>query len=254
MRSPAWAGSDEIARLGDDVNRLSSALSEHESVRRRWMSDIAHELRTPLAIIAGELEAMVDGVRPMDTEQLGSLQEEVKHLATIIDDLHSLALTDSGALAYKMQKLDLNELVPLVIDSFRGVTAQKDLDLEFSNNGNKVGLHGDENRLRQLLDNLLDNAVRYTDAGGRISINLEARDQQAILTVSDTAPGASEEDCERLFERLYRLEASRNRNSGGSGLGLAICRNIVEAHGGQIQAEPGPLGGLLVTVALPLEP
>ena len=246
-------GNDEIARLGDDVNRLSTTLSEHETVRKRWMSDIAHELRTPLAIISGELEAMSDGVRPLNKEQLGSVREEVKHLSALVDDLHKLALTDSGALAYKMQTVDLDELVQLVSDSFKGRLADKDLELTYESPGQRINMQGDEQRLRQLLTNLLDNAVRYTNAGGKISIALNAEQRQAQLTISDTAPGASAEECERLFDRLYRLEASRNRNSGGSGLGLAISRNIVKAHGGQITAEPGPDGGLLITTTLPLD-
>ncbi len=245
-------GSDEIAKLGDDVNRLSTTLSEHESARKRWMSDMAHELRTPLAIISGELEAMSDGVRPLNKEQLASVREEVKHMASLVDDLHSLTMTDSGALAYKMQKVDLNELVQLTVDSFEGRAAKKDLKLNYTNPEHAIGLLGDEQRLGQLLRNLLDNAVRYTDAGGRISIDLNKDRQQATLTISDTAPGASLEECERMFERLYRLESSRNRNSGGSGLGLAICRNIVEAHGGQINAKPGLDGGLMITTILPL--
>ncbi|MCP4046857.1 MAG: HAMP domain-containing protein [Gammaproteobacteria bacterium] len=246
-------GSDEIAKLGDDVNRLSITLSEHETARKRWMSDMAHELRTPLAIISGELEAMSDGVRPLNKEQLASVQEEVKHMASLVDDLHSLTMTDSGALAYKMRKVDLNELIQFSVDSFEGRAAKKDLKLSYANPQHTIGLLGDEQRLGQLLRNLLDNAVRYTDAGGGISIDLKKDGQQAKLTISDTTPGASVEECERMFERLYRLESSRNRNSGGSGLGLAICRNIVEAHGGQITAEPGPDGGLMFTTILPLE-
>jgi two-component system sensor histidine kinase BaeS len=251
-------GSDEIARLGDDVNRLATALGEHESARKRWMSDMAHELRTPLAIISGELEAMSDGVRPLGKEQLDSVRDEVRQLSVLVNDLHSLALTDSGALAYKMQRIDFDELVQMTVDSFRGQAAAKDLSLEYTGPQQVVRLQGDEQRLRQLLRNLLDNAVRYTDSGGKISIMLKQdilkKDrQQAQLTISDSAPGASLEECGHLFERLYRLEGSRNRNSGGSGLGLAICRNIVEAHGGQISAQPGPDGGLLVTATLPLE-
>ena len=243
-------GSDEIAKLGGDVNRLSAALGEHETVRKRWMSDMAHELRTPLAIISGELEAMSDGVRPLDKEQLGSVREEVKHLSALIDDLHSLTLTDSGALAYKMQTVDLGGLVQLAADSFQGRAKKKDIKLSYTIPQQTVNLQGDEQRLRQLLRNLLDNAVRYTDANGRIHIELTRDRQQVQLTVSDTAPGASADECERLFERLYRMEGSRNRNSGGSGLGLAICRNIVEAHGGQIVAKPGPDGGLMITTLL----
>ncbi len=245
-------GSDEIAKLADDVNRLSSALSEHESSRKRAMSDIAHELRTPLAIISGELEAMSDGIRPLNNEQLGSVRDEVKHLSVLVDDLHSLTLTDSGALAYKMKTVNFNELVQLAADSFTGQASKKDLKLSCTSPDQPVRLQGDEQRLRQLLHNLLDNAVRYTDAGGRIVVALSKDKHQARLTISDTAPGASEGECDRMFERLYRMEASRNRNSGGSGLGLAICRNIVEAHGGKITAKPGPDDGLTITTTLPL--
>lgn len=245
-------GSDEIAKLGEDVNRLSSALSEHESTRKRWVSDIAHELRTPLSIITGELEAMIDGVRPLNLEHLGSVRDEVAHLSGLIEDLHSLALTDSGALAYKMQELDFNELVQMTTDSFQGRAGSKNLNLSYASPDEAVILQGDEQRLGQLLRNLLDNAVRYTDTGGHISVKLGKEKQLAVLTISDTAPGASTEECERLFERLYRMDGSRNRNSGGSGLGLAICRNIVEAHGGHIVAAPGPDGGLLITTSLPL--
>jgi two-component system sensor histidine kinase BaeS len=246
-------GGDEIARLGDDVNRLASKLAEHESARKRLMSDMAHELRTPLAIIRGELEAMSDGVRPMDKEQLDSVQDEVKHLSSLIDDLHSLALTDSGALAYKMHKVDLDELVQLAVDSFKGRAAQKNLTIAYPDVGKRIHINADDQRIRQLLRNLLDNSLRYTDPGGTIGIRLGVSGKQAVLTISDTAPGASREECERLFERLYRVEGSRNRNSGGSGLGLAICLNIVEAHGGHITAVPGPDGGLLITTTLPLD-
>jgi len=246
-------GSDEIAKLGDDVNRLSSALSEHETARKRWMSDMAHELRTPLAIISGELEAMSDGVRPMNREQLDSVRDEVSHLSALIDDLRNLTLTDSGALAYKMQRVDLNEMVQLTADAFQGQAVGKALDLSYSGPEQAINLQGDERRLRQLLRNLLDNAVRYTDSGGKISVMLKKHKQQAQLIISDSAPGASQDECEHLFDRLYRLEGSRNRNSGGSGLGLSICRNIVEAHGGQITAQPGPDGGLLITTTLPLD-
>jgi len=246
-------GNDEIARLGDDVDRLSTVLSEHETARKRWMSDMAHELRTPLAIISGELEAMSDGVRPLNREQLDSVRDEVTHLSALVDDLHSLTLTDSGALAYKMQWVDLDELVQLTVESFKGQANSKGLRLSYSNPDQAINLLGDEQRLRQLLRNLLDNAVRYTDSGGKISVTLKKDRQQVQLNISDSTPGASKDECDHLFERLYRLEGSRNRNSGGSGLGLAICRNIVEAHGGKITAKPGPDGGLLITATWPLD-
>jgi two-component system sensor histidine kinase BaeS len=245
-------GEDEIARLGDDVNRLASALSEHESARKRWVADMAHELRTPLAIIRGELEAMYDGVRPMGKQQLASVQEEVKHLASLVDDLHSLNMTDSGALAYKMQNVNLTDLIELSVDAFQGRVLEKNLKVSWIKPPQQVGINGDEQRLRQLMHNLMDNAVRYTDADGSISMSLSRERQSVKFSISDSTPGASLEECERLFERLYRLEGSRNRNYGGSGLGLAICRNIVEAHGGQIVAKPSLAGGLEITVTLPL--
>jgi two-component system sensor histidine kinase BaeS len=245
-------GSDEIARLGDDVNRLSSSLREHETARKRWMSDIAHELRTPLAIIHGELEAMSDGIRPLNKEQLASVREEVNHLTSLVDDLHSLTLTDSGALAYKMQSVEFNELVQQSVDSFKGQMGDKGLQLGWTPPTGKMIIQGDVQRLGQLLRNLLDNAVRYTDSGGKILIVLTRDKRQVKLVVSDSAPGVGVEECNRLFDRLYRVESSRNRNSGGSGLGLSICRNIVEAHGGHIVANPGPHGGLEITTTLPL--
>lgn len=245
-------GGDEISRLGDDVNRLSSALSEHETARKRWMSDMAHELRTPLSIISGELEAMSDGIRPLDKEQLASVQEEVKHLASLVDDLHSLTLTDSGALAYKMQSLDLNDVIQMSIDAFQRPAEDKNLEFRWNGPEQPVTIQGDEQRLRQLLHNLLDNAVRYTDAGGFISVALLKDTHEVRLVISDSAPGASEQECEQLFERLYRQEGSRNRHSGGSGLGLAICRNIVEAHGGTITASPSQDGGLEIITTIPL--
>lgn len=246
-------GSDEIALLGRDVNRLSAALKDHETIRKQWMSDIAHELRTPLAIISGELEAMNDGIRPLDKEQLGSVRDEVSQLTRLVNDLHSLALTDSGALVYKFEVVDFGELVQLVVDSFQSRAAGKELELSLDIPEQTVRVQGDEHRLRQLLGNLLENTVCYTDAGGRVAISLKVRKGRAYLNISDTAPGVEPDECRRLFERLYRPEASRNRNSGGSGLGLSICRNIVEAHGGEINAEPGPDGGLLVSTMLPLE-
>ena len=128
----------------------------------------------------------------------------------------------------------------------------KGLQLGWTPPTGKILIQGDVQRLGQLLRNLLDNAVRYTDSGGKILIDLTRDKQQVKLVVSDSAPGVGVEECNRLFDRLYRVESSRNRNSGGSGLGLSICRNIVEAHGGHIVAKPGPHGGLEITTSFPL--
>lgn len=243
-------GGDEIAALGRDVNRLARALSENETARQRWMADIAHELRTPLSILQGELEAMADGVRPMDKEHLASVQSEVKHINTLVSDLHQLALTDSGALAYKMGPIDLDALVASALESFADKAAAKQLRLSYTPAGKPVSIEGDEQRLTQLLRNLLENAVRYTDSGGEIKVSLEAAGGKATLEISDSAPGVAANEIDKLFDRLYRVESSRNRSTGGSGLGLSICKNIIAAHGGSISAERGPLGGVLIRVVM----
>ena len=243
-------GGDEIAALGRDVNRLASVLSENETARQRWMADIAHELRTPLSILQGELEAMADGVRPLDTEHLASVQAEVKHINALVSDLHQLALTDSGALAYKMGPIDLDALVASAVDSFNDKAVAKKLDLSYSSAGEPVNIEGDEQRLTQLLRNLLENAVRYTDKGGEIRVNLSEDKGMATLEISDSVPGVSSSECDKLFDRLYRVESSRNRGTGGSGLGLSICRNIIAAHCGSISAEHSPLGGVLIRVVM----
>ena len=246
-------GGDEIARLSHDVNQLAHALSENRDARQRWMADMAHELRTPLAIIQGELEAISDGVRPFNEATLASIREEVSNLSQLIDDLHHLALSDSGALAYQMKNLDLVSLLESSRDFIRTRAAEKGISFSASIPSEAILVNGDDQRLRQLVRILLDNALLYTDAPGEIQVSLDVDGSNVHLVVNDSPPGVPESECERLFERLYRRESSRNRNSGGSGLGLSIARNIADTHGGSIHASPGSLGGLEVTFTMPVQ-
>lgn len=247
-------GTDEIAQLSHDVNQLAHALSENRGARQRWMAEMAHELRTPLAIIQGELEAMSDGVRPFNEASLSSINEEVGNLSQLIEDLHHLALSDSGALAYKMHSLDLAAVLESSLGFILTRASEKGLVVSTQLPAAPVLVNGDDHRLRQLVRILLDNAVLYTDAPGDIDISLVTQGDEAQLVVSDSPPGVPGSECEQLFEPLYRRENSRNRNSGGSGLGLAIARNIAEAHGGTLRANPGPLGGLEVRFTMSLQP
>lgn len=246
-------GTDEIARLGDDINQLARALSDNRDARKRWMADMAHELRTPLAIMQGELEAISDGIRPLSEASISSIDEELRNLNKLVDDLSQLAMSDSGALAYEMHPVDLVELVRTSMEPARNRALEKGLEFSAALPAKPVMATGDDQRLRQLVRILLDNAVLYTDSPGRIDLSLEMHDGEACLQVSDSPPGVPEAECERLFERLYRRESSRNRNSGGSGLGLSIARNIASAHGGSIEASPGPLGGLLLQLRIPVQ-
>ena len=247
-------GRDEIADLTRDVDQLARTLDDNQRARQRWMADISHELRTPLAVVRGELEALEDGIRPFDQAALQSLQSEIKRLTTLVSDLHQLALADQGALSYRMEALDLREILQDRIASFSTRIHNHQLALSIEPEVlPSLPIQGDHERLLQLWTNLLENSVRYTDSGGEIHLQIRKTDKTIIVTLSDSAPSVDTDACERLFDRLYRLESSRSRAHGGSGLGLAICKSIVEAHAGTIVAQPSDLGGLSVVVELPLD-
>jgi two-component system, OmpR family, sensor histidine kinase BaeS len=244
---------DEFGRLADDFNLLARTLQRNEEVRRRMMADVAHELRTPLAIVQGELAAVEDGIRPFSPETLASLQAEMRALGKLVDDLYQLSLSDLGALDYRRQDLDLRVQVAEALAPLKERCAAAGLELDDTAvRGEALPVHADPGRLGQLMTNLVENAVRYTDAPGRIEVACRRVGQQALLEIHDTPPGVDEALLARLFERFFRVERSRARSSGGAGLGLAICRNIVEAHDGTIEAGRSPLGGLCVSVRLPL--
>ena len=242
---------DELGELSRRVNRLAAALEANLDARRRWLAEISHELRTPVAVLQAELEAMQDGVGPVDEAALGSLHGETIRLSRLIDDLRDLTLADAGALDYRFERLDLGELATERLEPARGRLADAGLELDLEDDG-PLPVDADPQRLGQLLDNLVQNSLRYTDAPGRLEVRLGRRDGRARLVWSDSAPGVPEPDLPRLFDPLYRPDASRRRATGGSGLGLAIVGKIAEAHGGRVRAAPSPLGGLAIELELPL--
>ena len=241
---------DELGALARDFNRLAETLEQNRNARRQWGADIAHELRTPLAILRGEIDALHDGVRAPTPQALASLQAECQRLATLVDDLYQLSLADAGALDYRFERLDLAALARDTVALQAGAFGAAGLRLEVEAPAS-APVRADARRLAQLLDNLLGNARRYTDAPGRVLVRVAASAAEVVLSVDDTAPGVAPAHLPHLFERLYRVDASRSRDSGGAGLGLAICRAIVDAHGGRIGAQPSVLGGLSVRVVLP---
>ena len=244
---------DELGQLSRDFNTLALSLEKNEQARRQWVADISHELRTPLSILRGEIEAIQDGVRETGPDSMRSLHAEVIRLSRLVDDLYQLSLFDIGALSYRKTDLDLRELLADAVASFRAEFDQKGIALraEFAPEGN-YAIFADPGRLHQLFDNLLDNALKYTDPGGELSVRLGSRGNSARVELADSAPGVAPEELDRLFDRLYRVESSRNRALGGAGLGLAICKNIVEAHEGSIRALHSPKGGVLISIELPL--
>lgn len=251
-RVPA-AASDELGQLARDFNSLAQTLEKNEQLRRQWVADISHELRTPLAVLRGEIEALQDGVRQQTPQTLSTLHGEVLHLTKLVDDLYQVSLADIGALDYRKEDLDLAELVSQAIETFRGEYADREIHLEFcSAPCPPLTVFADAKRLHQLLANLLENTLRYTDPGGRLQIRLEKDKGRAHIHFQDSAPGVPLANLKRLFDRLYRVDNSRSRASGGAGLGLTLCKKIVEAHDGTIEARPSPLGGLWLRIDLPL--
>ena len=244
---------DELADLAGDINAMAASLQQLEASRRRWLAELSHEMRTPLAILRGEVEALVDGVRPVNAAALQSLQEEVARVTRLMDDFHQLALSDLRALPCMPEPLAPGALLAGAVARVQARATAAGLSLRQDCTDAPAQVHWDRQRIGQLLDNLLHNSLRYTDAPGQIWLRLApAAPGQLSITLDDSAPGVAAHDLPQLFDPLFRAEASRSRRSGGSGLGLSICRAIVRSHGGGIEAGPSPWGGLRVVVTLPL--
>jgi two-component system sensor histidine kinase BaeS len=249
----AVTGDDELGRLGRDLNGLAEALERNEHARRRWVADISHELRTPLAMLRAELEALQDGVRPLDRAAVDSLHGDSLRLGRLVDDLYELSMSDLGALTYRKVETDPAEVLAADVEAFKTKFSAASLTLRMENRLSEPALlQADEHRLSQLFRNLLRNSLRYTDTGGGLTAILSGCDNELVFDFRDTAPGVPPDALPRLFDRLYRVDGSRSRDTGGAGLGLAIAKNIAEAHGGSIEARPAPEGGLWIQVRLPL--
>ena len=248
----AVQGNDELARLGRDLNALAAALEANEQARRRWVADIAHELRTPIALLRAELEALQDGVRPLVPAAVDALHADVVRLGRLVGDLNELSVTDLGALSYRMVEVDPRAVLAADLEAFRPRFAAAGLVLEWCDRAPvPLRLTADPDRLSQALRNLLSNSLKYTDPGGRLTVTLGAAPGRVIFDFADTAPGVPPAALPRLCERLFRVDESRSRQTGGAGLGLAIVKNVVEAHGGTLTAAAAPAGGLWIRIELP---
>ncbi|RFP15256.1 HAMP domain-containing protein [Duganella sp. BJB488] len=244
---------DEVAELALHVNAMAEALEDSERQRRKMLADVSHELRTPLTVIRGEIEALLDGIRQADANALQSLHAEVLRLNKLVDDLHQLTMADAGDLHYHWHELNLAELLRPTLERYQPRAQKCGLDLSWSLPSAPLLLQGDAGRLQQVFTNLLENSLRYTDSGGQLVVALGSAGGHAEIVVEDSAPGVPAAVLGSIFERLYRVDGARTRERGGSGLGLAICKALVEAHGGSIVAAPSVLGGVKITVRLPLK-
>ena len=248
---------DELGQLAMDFNRLATILEKNLLDRQQWVSDIAHELRTPVAIFMADIEAAQDGVRQVNGQWLENMHQQIERLSRLVNDLHQLSQSDSGTLNYRFETLDFRSLVEAACERAEHAGREQGLRVQCQLPEAATLIRGDDTRLSQLLNNLLQNTLRYTDSSpsqpGELAVMLQCAGKNAILTWQDSSPGVSTTDLGKLFERLYRVDESRSRDSGGAGLGLAIVQNIVIAHEGSIRASHSDLGGVKITMTLPLE-
>ncbi|MDT9000708.1 ATP-binding protein [Paucibacter sp. APW11] len=245
---------DELAELTQDLNAMAASLQRLESGRRHWIAQLSHELRTPLAVLRGELEALADGVRPWDRRALQSLQDEVRRLSRLIDDFHTLACSDLRSLPCRFAELQPQALIEAAAERVQERARAAGLRLQLDLPAELPPVRWDADRIGQLLANLLENSLRYTDAPGQIVLRARRLGAMLIIDVEDSAPGLPPAALAQVFEPLYRAEASRSRASGGSGLGLTIALALARSHGGRLSAEASSLGGLRLRLELPIHP
>ena len=231
------SGGDEVGQLAVTFNQMAEKLETSEADRRQLLADIAHELRNPLSTIQGNLEGMLDGVLPLEPEQIATVHDQTLLLSRLIEDLRLLSLAQAGQLPLEKDYVDVTNLVEDVVDDFRPLAESRQVSLETDLANSLPRISVDRGRMSQVLANLVSNALRYVQDSGRIRVGAVSVNGFVEMSVSDNGAGISDEDLPHLFERFYRVDAARSRSAGGSGLGLAIAKELVEAHGGTIRVE-----------------
>lgn len=235
-----------IQPVVESFNDMAGRLEEADEQRRRLLADLGHELRTPLTVVRGEIEAMIDGVHAPDAEHLQLLLEEVTVMERLLSDLRTLSLTESGALALHPEPIDVSGVVADVADTYRRVAAQSEVRVEVELDESLTDVWADPVRLREVVTNLLVNALNAMPGGGVATLRTESIGDDAVIEVSDTGHGISESDLEHVFDRFHK-----GSTSGGSGLGLTISRDLVQAHGGTLAIVRSNASGTLVRVTVP---
>ena len=251
-RIPNPQGQDETARLARNFNHMAESLEKLESERKAMIADIAHELRTPLTVMQGRLEAIQDGVIDLQSSEIDRLHNQTKLLSRLVDDLRTLSLADAGRLTLERRPLDLREIIRTVVANFQTQAENRQIHLELTLSSQPLTTKADPDRLAQVIGNLISNALVHTPEGGTITVAAGANKEGLHVRVSDTGPGIPPEALSKVFDRFYRAEASRSRQTGGSGLGLSIVKALVELHGGRVRAQNQPKGGAEFVVQLPV--
>lgn len=248
----AVRGDDELAELGKDFNLMAEALERSEKNRRSMTADVAHELRTPIAVQRAHLEALQDGIYPLTAENLQPVMDQTEMLSRLVDDLRTLALADAGELVLKKTSIHPLVLLNGVMERFRAEADHRQINIRLETPSTPLpALTVDPGRIEQILNNLVGNALRYTPEGGVIRLVCEMESHFLVFRVQDSGSGIPEDALPHLFERFYRADRARSRDEGGTGLGLAISRQLALAHGGELFARNQPVGGAEFVLKLP---
>lgn len=257
MRTGDWnqrvplTGITELQQLGEALNHLAVSLQQHEEMRRRMTRDVAHELRTPLAVLRSHLEAIQDGIWEPTPDRIRLCHQAVMRLVRLVDDLGQLAEAESDALHLEGAEMALSDLLDPLASSYEPLFAQKQITFRYQAPPAGVRVWVDRDRASQVVLNLLSNAHKYTPPGGQVTLGAAATDQEVRISVRDTGPGIPPEDLPRIFERFYRGDPARSTDQGGAGLGLAIAKALAEAHGGRIEVTSCPGQGSEFVFVLP---
>jgi signal transduction histidine kinase len=246
-------GSKEMRSVAQAFNDMAADLEKAETLRRNLLADVAHELRTPLSVLQGNLHALADGIYPLEKSEVARLLQQTELLARLVNDLRELAQAEAHQLTLNRTEIDLQSLVQSTVASFKATADQRGVALKVDLPQTPILMQGEAGRIRQVLNNLLQNALTHTPDGGNIRVHLRAEPPYVVIEVADTGSGIAPEQLPHIFDRFYRTDRSRSRDSGGSGLGLAIAKAFVELHGGTITAaSAGEVGkGSTFTIKLP---
>jgi signal transduction histidine kinase len=247
-----YEGKGEMAELAQSFNSMAEDLQKNEQLRRNMVADVAHELRTPISNLRGYLEAISDGLVQPDEKAITSLHEEADSLARLVADLQELTLADSGKLKITLQPEDISKLVQEIVTAIQGKAANKGINVSSELPEVLPLVDIDAQRIKQVLNNLLDNAIAHTGAGGSVKVTSHQQEDSIFISVTDTGEGIPPEHLALIFERFYRVDKSRTRATGGTGLGLTIAKRLVEAHGGTIGVTSQPGKGSVFTFSLPV--
>jgi signal transduction histidine kinase len=246
---------DELGEMALSFNSMADSLKETENWKKQLISNSAHELRTPVSLIQGHLEMMLEGVYKINKENIRSIYTETERLARLISELESLSTAESGKLELKREKADIFRIAEHSIEVFQPLADEKEIKFTLFSESKRFKVFADIQKAGQVFSNIISNAIRYSLLKGRIEIEIKrSEDDSAFVKISikDSGPGIPDKDLEKIFERFYRVESSRNRESGGSGLGLSICSSIIKLHGGRIWAEKNIKKGACFCFTLPL--